>query len=118
MTVNQKVVGSSPTRRAMETTFKYQGKIITTPNLEKKLKRMNISMDDIEIIETPKKEVKEDNSLVYPLEWYRYYKNGNRWLCKISKEFVNTTTFLDKEWIYDDEHTKREFGKISNRSQH
>ena len=32
-------------------TFKYQGKIITTPNLEKKLKRMKISIDDIEIIE-------------------------------------------------------------------
>lgn len=32
-------------------TFKYQGKIITTPNLEKKLKRMKISINDIEILE-------------------------------------------------------------------
>ena len=32
----------------METTFKYQGKIITTPNLEKKLKRMKISIDELQ----------------------------------------------------------------------
>ena len=37
----------------MEVTFKYNGKIITTPDLEKKLKRMKISIDDIEIIEKP-----------------------------------------------------------------
>lgn len=53
LTVNQKVVGSSPTRRAMEITFKYKDKIITTPNLEKKLKRMKLSIDDIEIINNP-----------------------------------------------------------------
>ena len=34
-------------------TFKYKDTIISTPNLEKKLKRMKISIDDIEIIETP-----------------------------------------------------------------
>jgi len=34
-------------------TFRYNGKIISTPNLEKKLKRMKISIDDIEIIEEP-----------------------------------------------------------------
>lgn len=44
----------------MEVTFKYNGKIISTPNLEKKLKRMKISIDDIEIIETPIKEVKKE----------------------------------------------------------
>ena len=37
----------------MDIMFKYNGKIITTPNLEKKLKRMKISIDDIEIIDTP-----------------------------------------------------------------
>ena len=37
----------------MDIMFKYNGKIITTPNLEKKLKRMKISIDNIEIIETP-----------------------------------------------------------------
>lgn len=34
----------------MEITFKYNGTIISTPNLEKKLKRMKISINDIEII--------------------------------------------------------------------
>ena len=37
----------------MEATFKYNGKIITTPNLEKKLKKMKLQLSDIEIIETP-----------------------------------------------------------------
>jgi len=40
----------------MDTTFKYKGKIITTPNLEKKLKRMKLQLSDIEIIESPEKE--------------------------------------------------------------
>lgn len=45
-----------------EITFKYNGKIISTPNLEKKLKRMKISMEDIEIINNlPEKE--ETNTL-------------------------------------------------------
>ena len=47
----------------METTFKYNGKVITTPNLEKKLKRMKISIDDIEIIEIPIKEKKSDEGI-------------------------------------------------------
>jgi len=47
----------------METTFKYQGKIISTPNLEKKLKRMKISIDDIEIIPTPEKKEKNDSGI-------------------------------------------------------
>lgn len=34
-------------------TFKYKDTIISTPNLEKKLKRMKISLNDIEIIDTP-----------------------------------------------------------------
>ena len=45
----------------METTFKYNGKIITTPNLEKKLKRMKLQLSDIEIIETPIKKEKPSN---------------------------------------------------------
>ena len=40
----------------MDITFKYNGKIITTPNLEKKLKRMKLQLSDIEIIETKKEE--------------------------------------------------------------
>ena len=39
----------------METTFKYQDKIISTPNLEKKLKRLKLTLEDIEIISKPKK---------------------------------------------------------------
>ena len=47
----------------MEVTFKYNGKIITTPNLEKKLKRLKLSIDDIEIIETPIKEKKSNEGI-------------------------------------------------------
>ena len=47
-------------------TFKYKDTIISTPNLEKKLKRMKLSLNDIEIIDTPiKKEepIEESNNL-------------------------------------------------------
>lgn len=46
----------------MNITFKYRGAIITTPNLEKKLKRMGISLDDIELIQEIKPIKKEDDS--------------------------------------------------------
>ena len=61
----------------METTFKYKDKIITTPNLEKKLKRMKISLEDIEIIPTEipvKKESKFKWEYEGIKEW-RYYKH-------------------------------------------
>lgn len=44
-------------------TFKYQDKIITTPNLEKKLKRMKISLEDIEIIPEIPRVNKEENGV-------------------------------------------------------
>lgn len=44
-------------------TFKYQGKIITTPNLDKKLKRMKLSINDIEIIDTPIVKKKEESGI-------------------------------------------------------
>ena len=57
-------LGSNPSGTTMETTFKYKGTIITTPNLEKKLKRMKLSIDDIEIIDNPiKKEKSSGNEL-------------------------------------------------------
>lgn len=43
----------------MVITFEYNGKLITTPNLEKKLKRMKLSMEEIKIVSTP--EIKEEN---------------------------------------------------------
>ena len=60
-TVDSKSIcsGSNPDTPTM--TFKYNGKIISTPNLEKKLKRMKISMDDIEIIDDSIILKEEDN---------------------------------------------------------
>lgn len=53
----------------METTFKYKGQTISTPNLEKKLKRMKISINDIEIIKEEKK--LEEEKLPELLDTYR-----------------------------------------------
>lgn len=47
----------------MEITFKYKDKVITTPNLEKKLKRMKIQLSDIEIIESCSNRKKDDSEL-------------------------------------------------------
>ena len=45
------------------TTFKYKDQIISTPNLEKKLKRMKLSLQDIEILpeEIPETKKEEDD---------------------------------------------------------
>lgn len=53
-------LGSNPSGSTMETTFKYKGKIISTPNLEKKLKRMKISIYDIEIVNDKKIIIEND----------------------------------------------------------
>lgn len=47
----------------MEITFKYNNKIITTPNLEKKLKRMKISLEDIEIIPIKRENNSSENEI-------------------------------------------------------
>lgn len=88
----------------MDITFKYNNKIITTPNLEKKLKRMKISIDDIEIINTPKKSIdsgiedymldKEQVVILSKLDKIRricYVPKGTR---------PDITEFLGKQNIY------------------
>ena len=87
------------------TTFKYNGKIISTPNLEKKLKRMKITLDDIEIIDKP---IKKEEPIIYdfPLSDYHYYKYPDKeaWLLRITRnpedeiEFNNQTLKLDEEY--------------------
>ena len=52
----------------MDIIFKYNGKIITTPNLEKKLKRMKLQLSDIEIIEAPIKKTSDDGIEDYMLD--------------------------------------------------
>lgn len=44
----------------VETYFKYQDKIYKTINLDKKLKKMKLSLEDIELIDKPIKTSKED----------------------------------------------------------
>ena len=66
----------------METTFIYNGKTITTPNLQKKLKRMKITEADIKIIPNPTKE-ETKSELDIPLENYHAYKYPNQLLWHI-----------------------------------
>ena len=90
----------------METTFIYNGKTITTPNLQKKLKRMKITLDDIEIIDNPKPK-EEDNSLVYPLSWYHYYKYPDKelWLLRITEHPEDTIVFNSQTLKLDENKT-------------
>lgn len=61
----------------MEIKFKYDGKIISTPNLEKKLKRMKISIDDIEIIKDEIKQIPQESSEeVSPRYYFKNINNG------------------------------------------
>ena len=104
-TVNPCVAGSIPSIPAM-ITFKYKDKVITTPNLEKKLKRMHLTLDNIEIIDTPEKK-KEDNELDIPLEKYHYYKypDENRWLLHITDNPEETIIFNNKVLKRDERFT-------------
>lgn len=68
----------------MEITFKYKNKIISTPNLEKKLKRMKLSLKDIEIIEEEKKIIlDEDNEVI---KYYFINKDNGYRICSIYPE--------------------------------
>ena len=49
----------------VETYFKYQDKIYKTINLDKKLKKMGLSLEDIEVIDKPSsKEDNDDNEVI------------------------------------------------------
>ena len=75
----------------METTFKYKGKIITTPNLEKKLKRMKISIDDIEIIDTPIKKKEVDSGLE------DYMLNKKQVIVRSTQDNIRRICYVDKD---------------------
>ena len=87
-------------------TFKYQGKIITTPNLEKKLKRMKISIDDIEILEEQEVPKQEEDGLD---EWMkdkvkvivRSNIDDTRRVCFIPKDHRPTIKELFKNQIWN-----------------
>lgn len=74
----------------MEVTFKYKGKIITTPNLEKKLKRMKISIDDIEIIDTPIKKKEVDSGLE------DYMLNKKQVIVRSTQDNIRRICYVDK----------------------
>ena len=92
----------------METTFIYNGKTITTPNLQKKLKRMKITEADIEIIENPIPKKEEKQSLDFPLEDYPYYKYPDKqlWLLKITENPSDTIIWnnqiLERDIAYEE----------------
>lgn len=56
---------------AMDIIFKYKDKIISTPNLDKKLKRMNITLDDIEIIQNLEQKVEIEDNWKRPLVYLK-----------------------------------------------
>ena len=75
----------------METTFKYNGKIITTPNLEKKLKRMKISIDDIEILDSIKKEKAVENGVE------DYTSNKRKIIVRSTEDDIRRVCYIDKD---------------------
>lgn len=103
-------LGSNPSKPTMEVTFKYNNKIITTPNLEKKLKRMKLQLSDIEIIETPIKKEKPSNDGIedYMMNKERVIVRSKlddiRRICYVPKGTrPNIKEFLGKQGIYTDD---------------
>ena len=89
-TVDSKSIcsGSNPDTPTM--TFKYNGKIISTPNLEKKLKRMKISINDIEIIDDiiPIKKVEEGIDDLY--------KDKEKLIVRSTKDDIRRVVYVQK----------------------
>ena len=89
-TVDSKSIcsGSNPDTPTM--TFKYNGKIISTPNLEKKLKRMKISINDIEIIDDiiPIKKVEEGLDDLY--------KDKEKLIVRSTKDDIRRVVYVQK----------------------
>lgn len=83
----------------MQTTFKYNNQIITTPNLEKKLKRMKISLEDIEILPTVEKAKTEDDSLEFPNHEHVKVKSTEDNIIRVV--IVNKGTRPDLHSIFD-----------------
>ena len=75
----------------MDVTFKYKDTIITTPNLEKKLKRMKLSIDDIEIIETPIKKEKPSNDGIED-----YIKDKIKVIVRSNIDDIRRVCYIDK----------------------
>lgn len=82
----------------MEIYFKYKNKIISTTNLEKKLKRLKIDINDIEII-TPEKSqeiIEENTSYNY---YYFYNKNTGETITSIYNNLDNLKESINiEEW--------------------
>ena len=85
-------LGSNPSGTTMETTFKYKGTIITTPNLEKKLKRMKLSINDIEIIDNP---IKKEKSPSNELE--DYMKDVTKVIVRSNIDDIRRVCFIKKD---------------------
>lgn len=62
--------------------FKYNGKIYNPINLEKKLKKLGITIDDIELIE----ELKNTNENTYSNSTLYYFKKDDYVRCSIYPE--------------------------------
>ena len=62
--------------------FKYNGKIYNPTNLEKKLKKLGITIDDIELIE----ELKNTNENTYSNSTLYYFKKDDYVRCSIYPE--------------------------------
>ena len=84
--------GSNPDGTTMEVTFKYKDTIITTPNLEKKLKRMKLSIDDIEIIDNPIKKEKSPSN-----EPEDYMKDKIKVIVRSTIDDIRRVCYIDKD---------------------
>lgn len=98
----------------MDTTFKYKNQIITTPNLEKKLKRMKLTLSDIEIIETPVAKQPPKTTFLYPIEHFCYYKHPelNEWTLQIAEQPKSQIIVNNQILKFDKEYTLNERRKL------
>lgn len=65
--------------------FKYKNKVYETPNIEKKLKRMNLTLEDIEIVK--EENIKKEESKEYGIEGkeirHFLHPDGTKTMCYV-----------------------------------
>ena len=87
--------------------FKYNNKIYETPNLEKKLKRMKLTLDDVQIVQDDFKEVENNNWEFEGMkEWiyFKHPKNEQIHCCLVDIGTIPDKHQLFKDGIFDVEY--------------
>lgn len=86
-----------------EITFKYKSRTYSPKNLDKKLKQLGITLDDVELVQdeqTNKQIEKQQRVVNYYQTLYRYRQPNNYYATLLSNVKQLIYTFAGREYVY------------------